>query len=66
MGVGHTGGIQFTIGGPSGVLPEHPYDLMLKSNNSYPAMGGCPKNAGSRTLNGILYRICYYTINFFT
>lgn len=50
--MGHTGGIQFTIGGPSGVLPEHPYDLMLKTNYSYPAMGGCPKNAGSKTING--------------
>ncbi|XP_073841601.1 glutactin [Musca autumnalis] len=54
LGVGHTGGIQFTIGGPSGVLPEHPYDLMLKSNFSYPAMGGCPKNAGSKTVNEIV------------
>ncbi|XP_011296426.1 glutactin [Musca domestica] len=54
LGVGHTGGIQFTIGGPSNVLPEHPYDLMLKSNFSYPAMGGCPKNAGSKTVNEIV------------
>uniref|UniRef100_A0A1I8NLM9 Carboxylesterase type B domain-containing protein n=1 Tax=Stomoxys calcitrans TaxID=35570 RepID=A0A1I8NLM9_STOCA len=54
LGVGYTGGIQFTIGGPSGVLPEHPYDLMLKSNYSYPAMGGCPKNAGSKTINEIV------------
>ncbi|EDV58284.1 glutactin [Drosophila erecta] len=54
LGIGHTGGIQFTIGGPSGVLPKHPYDLMLESNFSYPAMGGCPKNAGSRVLNEIV------------
>ncbi|CAD7003219.1 unnamed protein product [Ceratitis capitata] len=54
LGVGHTGGIQFTIGGPSGVMPEHPYDLMLNANFSYPAMGGCPKNVGSRVLNEIV------------
>lgn len=54
LGIGHTGGIQFTIGGPSGVLPKHPYDLMLESNFSYPAMGGCPKNAGTRVLNEIV------------
>lgn len=54
LGIGHTGGIQFTIGGPSGVLPKHPYDLMLESNFSYPAMGGCPKNAGTRILNEIV------------
>ncbi|XP_053956886.1 glutactin [Anastrepha ludens] len=54
LGVGHTGGIQFTIGGPSGVLPEHPYHLMLNSNFSYPAMGGCPRNVGSRVLNEIV------------
>ncbi|EDW03512.1 glutactin [Drosophila grimshawi] len=54
LGIGHTGGIQFTIDGPSGVLPKHPYDLMLESNFSYPAMGGCPKNAGSRILNEIV------------
>ncbi|XP_067648468.1 glutactin isoform X2 [Eurosta solidaginis] len=54
LGVGHTGGIQFTIGGPSGVLPYHPYELMLHANNSYPAMGGCPKNVGSRVLNEIV------------
>ncbi|XP_068159561.1 glutactin [Drosophila tropicalis] len=54
LGIGHTGGIQFTIGGPSGVLPKHPYDLMLESNFSYPALGGCPKNAGTRVLNEIV------------
>ncbi|XP_037939969.1 glutactin, partial [Teleopsis dalmanni] len=54
LGVGHTGGVQFTIGGPSGVLPEHPYDLMLNTTNKYPAMGGCPKNAGTRVLNEIV------------
>uniref|UniRef100_A0A034W869 Glutactin n=2 Tax=Bactrocera dorsalis TaxID=27457 RepID=A0A034W869_BACDO len=54
LGVGYTGGIQFTIGGPSGVLPVHPYELMLNSNFSYPAMGGCPKNVGSRVLNEIV------------
>lgn len=36
------------------MLPKHPYDLMLDSNFSYPAMGGCPKNAGTRVLNEIV------------
>lgn len=55
LGVGHTGGIQFNIQ-YSGILLEYYYDLMLKYNYSYPAMSGCPINAGYRTLNCKFYK----------
>uniref|UniRef100_A0A1A9ZS65 Carboxylesterase type B domain-containing protein n=1 Tax=Glossina pallidipes TaxID=7398 RepID=A0A1A9ZS65_GLOPL len=51
LSVGHIGGMHFTIDDTNGLLPEHSYNLMLKTSNSYPVMGGCPKNVGS----GIVY-----------
>ncbi|KAI9581397.1 glutactin-like [Glossina fuscipes] len=54
LGIGHIGGMHFTIGDTNGLLPEHPYNLMLKTNNSYPVMGGCPKNVGSRIVYDIV------------
>ncbi|XP_055385265.1 glutactin-like, partial [Condylostylus longicornis] len=52
--LGDAGGMQFTIGGPSPILPKHPSILWAENNNiSYPALGGAPKNAGSKILKAI-------------
>lgn len=52
-GVGSYGGIQFTIGGPSGVLPEHPGKLLAAEKyRAYPTMGGSVKNGGTFILKG--------------
>ncbi|XP_055856127.1 glutactin-like [Episyrphus balteatus] len=54
MGVGNFGGVQFVIGGPSGILPEHPGKLLsAETYQSYPTMGGTVKNPGSFLLNEI-------------
>ncbi|XP_055905442.1 glutactin-like [Eupeodes corollae] len=55
MGVdGSFGGVKFVIGGPSGILPEHPGKLLAsKSYQPYPTMGGTVKNPGTFILNEI-------------
>ena len=53
--MGAAGGVQFTIGGPSPVLPVHPLLLLQgERDTSYPAMGGCPKNVGTRAMKGTI------------
>uniref|UniRef100_A0A1B0GD73 Uncharacterized protein n=1 Tax=Glossina morsitans morsitans TaxID=37546 RepID=A0A1B0GD73_GLOMM len=42
LNVGHIGGMHLTIDDTNGLLPEHSYNFMLKTNNSYPVMGGYP------------------------
>lgn len=53
-GIGSYGGLQFSIGGPSGILPENPGKLIQeKKIRYYPTMGGVTKNAGSFLLKGL-------------
>lgn len=55
LGVGSYGGVQLVIGGPSGVLPEHPGTLMTEGKiKAYPTMGGTTKHPGSFLLKGKL------------
>ncbi|CAD7003218.1 glutactin-like [Ceratitis capitata] len=54
LGVGNYGGVQFVIGGPSGVLPKHPGKLLASEDyKAYPTLGGSVKNAGTFMLKDI-------------
>ncbi|XP_037929623.1 glutactin-like [Teleopsis dalmanni] len=54
LGIGSYGGVQFVIGGPSGILPEHPGKLLTsKKYKAYPTIGGSVKNAGTFILKDI-------------
>ncbi|KAH8357917.1 hypothetical protein KR200_002212 [Drosophila serrata] len=50
---GAYGGVQLVIGGPSGILPEHPGRLLAAEKfQAYPTMGGSVKNGGTFMLRG--------------
>ncbi|XP_023170924.2 glutactin [Drosophila hydei] len=45
---GAYGGVQLVIGGPSGILPEHPGRLLAAENfTAYPTLGGSVKHGGT-------------------
>ncbi|KAH8283611.1 hypothetical protein KR018_009332 [Drosophila ironensis] len=51
---GSYGGVQLVIGGPSGVLPEHPGRLLAAEKfKAYPTMGGSVKHGGTFMLRDI-------------
>lgn len=53
LGVGNYGGVQFVIGGPSGILPKHPGQLLVSEDfKAYPTLGGSVKNGGTFMLKG--------------
>lgn len=53
---GAYGGVQLVIGGPSGILPEHPGRLLAAEKfQAYPTMGGSVKNGGTFMLRGEFY-----------
>jgi len=52
---GAYGGVQLVIGGPSGILPEHPGRLLAAEKfRAYPTMGGSVKHGGTFMLRGRL------------
>ncbi|XP_018786090.1 PREDICTED: glutactin [Bactrocera latifrons] len=54
LGVGNYGGVQFVIGGPSGILPKHPGQLLASGEfKAYPTLGGSVKNGGTFLLKDI-------------
>ncbi|XP_036229980.2 glutactin [Bactrocera oleae] len=54
LGVGNYGGVQFVIGGPSGILPKHPGQLLASGDfKAYPTLGGSVKNGGTFLLKDI-------------
>ena len=60
-GIGAYGGVQFTIGGPSGVLPEHPGKLLAAEKyKAYPTIGGSVKNGGTFILKGTLCKLIFF------
>ncbi|XP_026843478.1 glutactin [Drosophila persimilis] len=51
---GAYGGVQLVIGGPSGILPEHPGRLLAAEKfQAYPTMGGSVKHGGTFMLRDI-------------
>ncbi|XP_016979622.1 glutactin [Drosophila rhopaloa] len=60
---GAYGGVQLVIGGPSGILPEHPGRLLAAEKfQAYPTMGGSVKHGGSFMLRDIFADIFNETI----
>ncbi|XP_017022540.1 glutactin [Drosophila kikkawai] len=60
---GAYGGVQLVIGGPSGILPEHPGRLLAAEKfQAYPTMGGSVKNGGTFMLRDIFSDIFNETI----
>ncbi|KAH8410326.1 hypothetical protein KR009_012073 [Drosophila setifemur] len=60
---GAYGGVQLVIGGPSGVLPEHPGRLLAAEKfQAYPTMGGSVKHGGTVMLRDIFADIFNETI----
>ncbi|KAH8260823.1 hypothetical protein KR038_003628 [Drosophila bunnanda] len=60
---GAYGGVQLVIGGPSGILPEHPGRLLAAEKfQAYPTMGGSVKNGGTFMLRDIFADIFNETI----
>ncbi|XP_011190175.1 glutactin [Zeugodacus cucurbitae] len=54
LGVGNYGGVQFVVGGPSGILPKHPGELLASEDfKAYPTLGGSVKNGGTFMLKDI-------------
>ncbi|XP_053956885.1 glutactin [Anastrepha ludens] len=54
LGIGSYGGVQIVIGGPSGILPKHPGELLASQDfKAYPTLGGSVKNAGTFLLKDI-------------
>ncbi|XP_061390778.1 glutactin [Musca vetustissima] len=54
QGVGSSGGAQFVVGGPSGILPQFPAKLLTSGNfKAYPTMAGTPKHAGTYMMKDI-------------
>ncbi|XP_039965263.1 glutactin [Bactrocera tryoni] len=54
LGVGNYGGVQFVVGGPSGILPKHPSELLASGEfKAYPTLGGSVKNGGTFLLKDI-------------
>ncbi|XP_052852044.1 LOW QUALITY PROTEIN: glutactin [Drosophila gunungcola] len=60
---GAYGGVQLVIGGPSGILPEHPGRLLAAEKfQAYPTMGGSVKHGGTFMLRDIFADIFNETI----
>ncbi|KAH8324823.1 hypothetical protein KR074_006948 [Drosophila pseudoananassae] len=60
---GAYGGVQLVIGGPSGVLPEHPGRLLAAEKfQPYPTMGGSVKHGGTFMMRDIFADIFNETI----
>ncbi|XP_073837698.1 glutactin [Musca autumnalis] len=54
QGVGSSGGAQFVVGGPSGILPQFPAKLLTSGKfKAYPTMAGTPKHAGTYIMKDI-------------
>ncbi|KAL7739779.1 hypothetical protein ACLKA6_018025 [Drosophila palustris] len=54
LSAGAYGGIQLVIGGPSGILPEHPGRLLAAENfQAYPTLGGSVKHGGTFMMRDI-------------
>ncbi|ALC39825.1 CG9289 [Drosophila busckii] len=54
MNSGAFGGVQLVIGGPSGILPEHPGRLLAAEKfQAYPTMGGSVKHGGTFMMRDI-------------
>ncbi|KAH8376676.1 hypothetical protein KR093_000734 [Drosophila rubida] len=54
LSAGAYGGIQLVIGGPSGILPEHPGRLLAAENfRAYPTLGGSVKHGGTFMMRDI-------------
>ncbi|XP_060664271.1 LOW QUALITY PROTEIN: glutactin [Drosophila nasuta] len=54
ISAGAYGGIQLVIGGPSGILPEHPGRLLAAENfKAYPTLGGSVKHGGTFMMRDI-------------
>lgn len=53
LSAGAYGGVQLVIGGPSGILPEHPGKLLAAENfTAYPSLGGSVKHGGTFMMRG--------------
>ncbi|KAH8249046.1 hypothetical protein KR032_005441 [Drosophila birchii] len=60
---GAYGGVQLVIGGPSGILPEHPGRLLAAEKfQAYPTMGGSVKNGGTFMLRDIFSDVFNETV----
>lgn len=53
LSAGAYGGVQLVIGGPSGILPDHPGKLLAAENfKAYPSLGGSVKHGGTFMMRG--------------